>query len=59
MMVIGRSALIAVLFDEPEGPDCAKALEAASPRSLSAVNYVETGTVLADRLKKGPRSKAA
>lgn len=58
MMVIDSSALIAILFEEPKGPDCTKALEAASSRSISAVNYVETGTVLAGRLNRGQRSKA-
>ena len=58
MMVIDSSALIAILFDEPEGPDCTKALEAAASRSLSAVNYVETGTVLAGRLNTRQRPKA-
>lgn len=58
MMVVDSSAIIAILFDEPEGPTCTKALERASPRLISAVNYVETGTVLAGRLTKGKRSKA-
>lgn len=58
MMVVDSSALIAILFEEPEGPDCTEALEAASSRSISAVNYVETGTVLAGRLSRGQRSKA-
>lgn len=58
MMVVDSSAVIAILFDEREGQDCTKALEGASPRFISAVNYVETGTVLAGRLAKGRRSKA-
>lgn len=58
MMVIDSSALIAILFEEREGLDCIRVLEAASSRSLSAVNYVETGTVLAGRLNKGQRSNA-
>ena len=58
MMVVDSSAIIAILFDEPEGPACIKALEVASPRLVSAVNYVETGTILAGRLKQGRRSKA-
>jgi len=58
MMVVDSSALIAILFDEPEGQACTRALEAASSRSISAVSYVETGTVLAGRLNKGRRSKA-
>lgn len=58
MIVVDSSAIIAILFDEPEGSACTAALEAASARLISAVNYVETGTVLAGRLHKGPRSKA-
>ncbi|MDQ0472045.1 type II toxin-antitoxin system VapC family toxin [Labrys wisconsinensis] len=58
MMVVHSSALIAILFDELEGPDCTKALEAASSRSISAVNYVETGTVLAGRLSNEHRPEA-
>ncbi len=58
MMVVDSSAVIAILFDEPEGEDCTKALEVASPRVISAVNYVETGTVLAGRIEKGRRSNA-
>jgi ribonuclease VapC len=58
IMVVDSSAVIAILFDEPEGPDCTRALEGASPRLISAVNYVETGTVLAGRLHRGSRAKA-
>ncbi len=58
MMVVDSSAVIAILFEEPEAQDCTKALEMASPRVLSAVNYVETGTVLAGRIEKGRRSNA-
>jgi ribonuclease VapC len=58
MMVVDSSAIIAILFDEPEGPDCTKVLEGASARLISAVNYVETGTVLAGRLTGSRRSKA-
>jgi len=58
MMVVDSSAIIAILFDEPEGPGCTKVLENASSRLISAVNYVETGTVLAGRLDDRQRSKA-
>ncbi|MGN1288808.1 MAG: type II toxin-antitoxin system VapC family toxin [Bradyrhizobium sp.] len=59
MIVVDSSAVIAVLFDEPEGPACTAALEAASVRLISAVNYVETGTVLAGRfLHKGQQTRA-
>jgi ribonuclease VapC len=52
MMAVDSSALVAILFEEPEGSDCVQALEAASSRSISAVNRVETGTVLVRRLNK-------
>ena len=58
MMVVDSSAIIAILYDEPEGPDCIRALEGASDRSISAVNYVETGTVLAGRYIGARRSRA-
>lgn len=58
MMVVDSSAIIAILFGEPDGPACTKALEGASARLLSAVNYVETGTVLAGRVKVKRRSMA-
>lgn len=58
MIVVDSSALVAILFDEPEGPACTAALEAASGRLISAVNYVETGTVLAGRLHEGKPEKA-
>jgi len=58
MMVVDSSAIIAMLFDEPEGPDCTKVLEGASARLISATNYVETGTVLAGRLTGARPSKA-
>ena len=58
MMVVDSSAIIAILYDEPEGPDCIRALEGASDRIVSAVNYVETGTVLAGRYIGASRSRA-
>ena len=58
MIVVDSSAIIAILFDEPEGPACTAVLEAASARLICSVNYVETGTVLAGRLREGRRSKA-
>jgi ribonuclease VapC len=58
MIVVDSSAVIAILFDEPEGPACARALEAASARLISAANYVETGTVLAGRIRDGDRTQA-
>jgi ribonuclease VapC len=58
MIIVDSSAVIAILFNEPEGPACTAALEAAPARLISAVNYVEMGTVLAGRLRGGRRSKA-
>lgn len=58
MVVVDSSAIIAILFDEPEGAACIKALEDASSRLVSAVNYVETGTVSAGRLNDKRRPKA-
>jgi len=57
-MVVDSSAIIAILFEEPEGPGCTKALEGASSRLISAFNNVETGTVLASRLEDDRRAKA-
>jgi ribonuclease VapC len=59
MIVVDSSAIIAILFDEPEGPACVQALEAnASARLISAANYVETGTVLAGRIRDGNQARA-
>lgn len=58
MIVVDSSAIIAILFSEPDGPACTTALEAASSRLISAANYVETGTVLAGRLQDKRRSMA-
>jgi ribonuclease VapC len=59
MLVVDSSAIIAMLFEEPEGRDCAAALGASSRRVISAANYVETGTVLAGRLNLEQREQAA
>ena len=48
-MVIDSSALIAILFAEPEAIACAQAIEAAMNRRLSAVNFVETAIVIDGR----------
>jgi ribonuclease VapC len=58
MIVVDSSAVIAILFEEPEGPACTAALEAASARLICAVNYVETGTVLAGRFRGDKPAKA-
>jgi ribonuclease VapC len=58
MIVVDSSAIIAILFKEPEGPDCTWALKKASARLLSAANYVEAGTVMAGRLAGARGTKA-
>lgn len=58
MIVVDSSAIIAILFEEPEASACMHALQEAQPRLISAVNYVETGTVMAGRIKGGDRRAA-
>lgn len=58
MMVVDASAIIAILFEEAEAPDCMAALQSEASRLLSAVNYVETGTVMAGRIRDGDRREA-
>jgi ribonuclease VapC len=45
-MIIDTSALVAILRDEPEAEICARAIESAAARRLSAVNFVETAVVI-------------
>jgi ribonuclease VapC len=45
-VIIDTSALIAILRDEPEAADCARAIEAASDRRISAANFVEAAIVI-------------
>lgn len=45
-MIIDTSALIAILRDEPEALACARAIEAAGSRRLSAANFVEAACVI-------------
>jgi ribonuclease VapC len=45
-VIIDTSALIAILRDEPEAAACAKAIEAASHRGISAANFVEAAIVI-------------
>ena len=45
-MIIDTSALIAILRDEPEAAACARAIEAASRRLVSAANFLEAATVI-------------
>lgn len=58
MIVVDSSAVIAILFDEPEGLECMTALQKDGSRLISAVNYVETGTVMAGRIRSGDRREA-
>ena len=48
-MVIDSSALIAVLLGEPDAPRVAAAIEAGSPRLLSAANLLEASIVIESR----------
>lgn len=45
-MILDTSALVAILRAEPEAVACAKAIELASVRRLSAAGYVELGAVI-------------
>ena len=58
MMIVDASAIIAIMFEEPEAPDCMAALQTGASRLISAVNYVEAGTVMASRIKTGDRHEA-
>jgi len=52
LMVIDAPAIVAILFDEPERARFAAAIDAAAPRLLSAVTFVEATLVVEGR--KGP-----
>lgn len=58
MMIVDSSAIIAILFEETEAPDCMDALRTDASRLISAVNYVEAGTVMAGRILGGDRHEA-
>ena len=45
-MILDTSAIIAILRDEPDASVFAKAIEDASHRRISAVNYVEAAAVI-------------
>ncbi|TDR93374.1 type II toxin-antitoxin system VapC family toxin [Enterovirga rhinocerotis] len=55
MIVVDASA---IMFEEAEGAECMTALQVSASRLISAVNYVETGTVMAGRIKHGARHEA-
>jgi ribonuclease VapC len=58
MIVVDSSAIIAIMFDAAEAPRCMAALQKDGSRLISAVNYVEAGTVLAGRIRSGDRREA-
>ena len=45
-MIVDSSALLAILRDEPEGLACAREIEAAESRRISAANFLETAIVI-------------
>jgi ribonuclease VapC len=53
-MIIDTSALLAILRDEPEALTYARAIESATSRRISAVNFVEAAAVI-----DGPRDPVA
>jgi|SRR5215213_2157888 len=53
-MVIDTSALIAILFDEPEKRSFAAAIDAAIDPKISAVTHLETTIVYLGRRKNEP-----
>lgn len=56
MIVVDSSALIAVLFNEPEKPIFQEAIAGGEPCVMSAVNAHETACVL--RVRHGPQAVA-
>lgn len=45
-MIVDTSAIIAILRDEPEAAQFARAIAGATERRISAVNYVEAAAVI-------------
>lgn len=45
-MIIDTSAIIAILREEPEAAEFARIMDSAGPLKISAVTYVETGSVV-------------
>lgn len=58
MMVVDASAIIAILFEEAQATECMDALQSNTTRIISAVNYVEAGTVMAGRIRSGDPREA-
>jgi ribonuclease VapC len=48
-MVLDTSAILAILFDEPERRAFTEAIEAAESRLISAASFVETSMILESR----------
>lgn len=48
MIIVDSSAIIAILFDEPNGAACTQALEDASARLISAATMSKPGLCLQD-----------
>jgi len=57
MIVVDSSAVIAMMFDEPQAPVLAARLVTDTERVMSIASYLETGTVLAGR-RRHDRLKA-
>lgn len=45
-MIIDSSALLAILRGEPEAENCARAIEKAAKRRISAANFLETAIII-------------
>jgi ribonuclease VapC len=45
-MIVDTSAVIAILRDEPEAMVCARAIESATRRGISAANFLEAAIVI-------------
>ena len=45
-MILNSSALIAILRDEPEAAEFARAIESSSARRVSAANFVEAAVII-------------
>ena len=45
-MIVDSSALIAIITDEPDGPELSRALDAPAMVRVSAASYLETSIVL-------------
>ena len=54
VIAVDSSALIAILFGEPEAQQLTSRMAEEGDRVMSVVSYVETGTVLAGRMRNNP-----